>query len=111
MKTKQTKRRLKKGDSVIVLKGRDKGRVGKVMNFTAAARVVVEGINLRKKSAKPNPKTGESGGIVEKEVGISMANVAIYNFQTKKADKIGMKILTDGKKVRIFKSNQEMIDV
>jgi large subunit ribosomal protein L24 len=104
-------RKIKKDDMVIVIAGKDKGRSGKVINVLAKDRVLVEGINMQKKHVKPNPNKNEQGGILEREGGIHVSNVAIFNPTTKKADRVGFKILKDGKKVRCFKSNEEMIDV
>jgi large subunit ribosomal protein L24 len=105
--------RLKKGDDVVIIAGKDKGRRGTVKTvLTAENRVVVEGINLVKKHVKPNPNKGVEGGIVEKEMSIHESNVALYNPSTKKADKIGIKVLEDGnKKARYFKSNGELVDL
>lgn len=98
-----------KGDEVIVIAGRDKGKRGVVLSRADAERVVVEGVNVVKKHAKPNPLKGITGGIVEKTMPIHQSNVAIYNPATGKADRVGIKILADGKKVRIFKSTGEQI--
>ena len=94
----------------MVLAGKDKGRTGKVI-VVVEDRVRVEGINLVKKHVKPNPNKNIQGGIVDKEAFIHVSNVAILNAKTKKADKVSTKVLNDGKKVRVFKSNQEQIDV
>lgn len=104
-------RKIKKDDVVIVITGKDKGRSGKVISILAKDRVLVEGINMQKKHVKPNPNKNEQGGILEREGGIHVSNVAIFNPTTKKADRVGFKLLKDGKKVRCFKSNEEMIDV
>jgi large subunit ribosomal protein L24 len=103
-------RKLRKNDQVVVISGRDKGRRGAVIQVLGDAHVVVEGINTVKKHQKPNPQVGRSGGIVEKEMPLPASKVAIWNPGTKKADRIGFKTLSDGKKVRFFKSNGEMID-
>lgn len=104
--------KLKKGDEVIVLTGRSKGRKGKITKvLPCASKVLVEGVNLVKKHVKPDPRAGKPGGVVEKEAGIDISNVAIYNAISKKADKIALKTLPDGKKVRQYKSSGEMIDV
>jgi large subunit ribosomal protein L24 len=100
-----------KGDDVIVITGRDKGKRGKVVLRSDEDRVVVEGINIVKKHAKPNPMKGVVGGIVEKTMSIHQSNVAIYNAATGKADRVGIKQLADGKKVRVFKSSGEEIKV
>jgi len=97
---------------VIVLAGKDKGRRGKILRvFRARTKALVEGVNLIKKHLKPNPQTGTAGGIVTKEALIHLSNLAIYNPITKKADRIGIKVLQDGRKVRYFKSNDELVDV
>ncbi|RLA22922.1 MAG: 50S ribosomal protein L24 [Gammaproteobacteria bacterium] len=102
--------KLKQGDEVIVLIGKDKGKRGRISAFLAE-KVLVEGVNRVKKHQKPNPNAGVQGGIIEKEMPIHKSNVALYNVATKKADKVGFKTLDDGKKVRYFKSNNETIDV
>jgi large subunit ribosomal protein L24 len=104
-------RKLKKGDEVIVLTGKDKGKRGTINQVIIEKdRVVVGGINMVKKHQKPNPAVGAPGGIVEKEMPLHMSNVAIFNAATGKADRVGIKTLEDGRKVRIFKSNNEAID-
>jgi len=103
-------RKIKKGDEVIVLTGRDKGRRGNVLRVLPADRVVVEGVNMVKKHQKPNPLKGTPGGIVEKETSIHVSNVALFNSVTGKADRVGIKVLEDGRKVRFFKSNGEVVD-
>lgn len=104
--------KLKKGDEVIVITGKDKGRQGTITRMLPkAGRVYVEGVNMMKKHVRPNPNVQEPGGIKEMEAPIQMSNVAIYNTVTKKADRVGFKVLQDGRKVRIFKSNSEQIDV
>ena len=102
--------KIRRDDEVIVLTGKDKGKRGKVKNVLSSGKLVVEGINLVKKHQKPNPQIGQPGGIVERESPIQVSNVAIFNRSTKKADKIGFKIQEDGKKIRIFKSNNEAVD-
>ena len=102
--------KIKKGDEVIVLTGKDKGKRGQVLSVVSAEKVLVEGINSVKKHQKPNPNKGIEGGIVQKQMPINVSNVAIYNAQTEKADRVGFKILEDGKKVRFFKSNNEVLD-
>lgn len=101
--------KIRKGDEVIVLAGRDKGKRGKVALRKDDDHVVVEGVNLVKKHAKPNPVKGTTGGIVEKSMPIHQSNVAIYNAATGKADRVGVKLLADGKRVRVFKSSGEEI--
>lgn len=102
--------RIRKGDSVVVLTGRDKGKRGSVLRRTDKDHVLVEGINRVKKHAKPNPMKGQPGGIVDKEMPIHISNIALFNQQTQKADRVGIKSLEGGKKVRVFKSNGEQID-
>jgi len=102
--------KIKKGDEVIVLTGKDKGKRGQVLSVVSAEKLLVEGINSVKKHQKPNPNKGIEGGIVQKQMPINVSNVAIYNAQTEKADRVGFKILEDGKKVRFFKSNNEVLD-
>ena len=103
-------KRLKKGDEVIVIAGKDKGRQGVVLSLKGDDRVVVEGINLVKKHQKGNPQTGQQGGIIEKEMAIHISNVMPYNPVTKKGDKVGVKTLEDGRRVRYYKSNNEVMD-
>ena len=102
--------KIKKGDEIVVIAGKDKDKRGKVLRV-AKDRVLVEGVNLVKKHQKPNPQRGVQGGIIDKEVPVHISNVAIFNSITKKADRVGFKVLKDGKKVRCFKSNNETIDV
>ena len=102
--------RIRKGDEVVVLTGRDKGKRGVVLRRIDEARVVVEGVNRVKKNQRPNPMKGQTGGIVDKEMALHVSNVAIYNPATKKGDRVGIKVLDDGRRVRVFKSNGEMID-
>ena len=101
--------KIRKGDEVIVIAGRDKGKRGTVVLRADEERLVVEGVNLVKKHAKPNPLKGITGGIVEKTMPIHQSNVAIYNAASGKADRVGVKLLADGKKVRVFKSSGEEI--
>ncbi|MEO8123799.1 MAG: 50S ribosomal protein L24 [Burkholderiales bacterium] len=101
--------KIRKGDEVIVLTGRDKGKRGKVLARVDADHLSVEGINLVKKHVKPNPMKGTTGGVISKTMPIHQSNVAIYNTATAKADRVGIKLLTDGKKVRVFKSSGEQI--
>lgn len=102
--------RIKKGDEVVVLAGRDKGKRGTVLRRVDAEHVVVEGVNRVKKHQRPNPMKGMTGGIVDKDMPIHVSNVALYNPATKKADRVGAKRLEDGRKVRIFKANGEQVD-
>lgn len=101
--------KIKRDDEVIVIAGRDKGKRGKVVRVLAD-RVIVSGINLIKKHQKPNPQAGVAGGIIEKEASIHTSNVAIYNPATKQADRVGFKVLENGDKVRVFKSNGEAVE-
>jgi large subunit ribosomal protein L24 len=103
--------KIRKGDQVVVLSGRDKGRKGAVLQVLADGRVVVESINRVKKHQKPNPQANKQGGIVEKEMPLPLSKVAIWNPSAKKGDRVGIKSLADGKRVRFFKSNGEMLDV
>jgi large subunit ribosomal protein L24 len=102
-------RKIRRGDEVIVRTGRDKGRRGQVVSVLDEARVVVQGINLVKKHVKPNPMKGEPGGIVAKEAPIQVSNIAIFNPATSKADRVGIRVLEDGSRVRFFKSTGETI--
>ena len=103
------KMKIKKGDNVVVITGRDKGKRGTVLRRVDAQFVVVEGVNRVKKHQRPNPMKGEQGGIVTKEMPIHISNVAIWNPVTRKADRIGLRSLEDGRKVRFYKSNGELI--
>ena len=104
-------RRIKKGDEVIVTAGKDKGRRGTVIKTFENDRVMVETINMVKKHTKPNPMQGLEGGIVEKEMPLNISNVMLFNPAINKGDRVGFKVLEDGKKVRYFKSNGEVVDV
>lgn len=104
-------RKIRKGDDVVVLAGKDKGKRGTVLRVLADDRVVVENVNIARKHQKPNPMKGEPGGIVDKEMPLHVSNVALYNPNTGKADRVGMKVLEDGRKVRIFRSDGEVVDV
>ena len=101
--------KIRSGDEVIAIAGRDKGKRGKVMQRVDDSKLLVEGINLVKKHAKPNPMKGITGGIIEKTMPIHQSNVAIFNGATGKVDRVGIKLLADGKKVRVFKSSGEEI--
>ncbi len=103
-------RKIKKGDDVVVLAGKDKGRHGTVLRVMADMKLVIEGVNKVKKHAKPNPVQNAPGGIIEKEMPIQNSNVALFNPVTQKADRVGIKVLEDGRKVRFFKSNGEVVD-
>jgi large subunit ribosomal protein L24 len=102
--------RIKKGDDVIVIAGKDKGKRGTVLRVVDARHVVVEGVNRVKKHQRPNPMKNQTGGIVDKDMPIDLSNVALFNPQTKKADRVGFKLMEGGRKVRVFKSNGEMVD-
>jgi len=102
--------RIKKGDDVVVLSGRDKGKRGTVLRRIDADFVVVEGVNRVKKHQRPNPMKGQTGGIVDKDLPIHISNIALFNPATKKADRVGVKRLDDGRKVRVFKDNGEQVD-
>jgi large subunit ribosomal protein L24 len=103
-------RKIKKGDDVVVITGKDKGRRGKVLRVLVGDRLVVEGVNVVKKHQKPNPQKGVQGGIIEREMSLETSNVMLWNPITKKGDRVGIKVLADGKRVRIFKSNGEAVD-
>jgi large subunit ribosomal protein L24 len=102
--------KIRKGDDVIVRTGKDKGKSGSVTMDLKDNKVLVEGINQVKKNQKPNPNAGINGGIIVKDMPINISNIGLYNPQTKKADRVGYKILEDGKKVRYFKSTNEVVD-
>jgi large subunit ribosomal protein L24 len=101
--------KIRKGDEVVVITGKDKGKRGTVLTRVDAERVLVEGVNRAKKHVKPNPVKGVAGGIVDKDMPIQISNVALFNPATKKADRVGIKVLEDGRKVRVFKSNGELV--
>ena len=104
--------KISKGDDVVVTVGKDSGKRGTVLRvLPEVARLVVENVNIVKKHTKPNPQAGIGGGIIEKEMPIDVSNVMLYNPQTKKGDRVGFKILQDGRKVRVFKSTNEVVDV
>ena len=102
--------KLIKGDEVIVIAGRDKGKRGTVTRRVDDEHLVVEGVNRVKKHMRPNPMKGVTGGIVDKDMPIHVSNISLLNPQTQKADRVGFKLLDDGRKVRVFKSNGEMVD-
>jgi large subunit ribosomal protein L24 len=102
--------KIRKGDDVVVIAGRDKGKRGTVIRRVDSEQLLVEGVNRVKKHVKPNPMKGEQGGIVEKEMPIHISNIAIFNPATQKADRVGIKVLEDGRKVRAFKSNGELVE-
>jgi len=102
--------KIRKGDDVVVLTGKDKGKRGTVLLRVGDEHVVVEGVNRAKKHVKPNPMKGVAGGIVDKDMPIHLSNVALFNPASKKADRVGFKLLDDGRKVRVFKSNGELVN-
>jgi len=104
-------RKIRKNDDIVVIAGKDKGKRGNVVKVFADGKVLVEGINMVKRHVKPNPNAGQSGGIVEQEKPIDVSNIGLFNPATGKADRVGIKSLDDGRKVRFFKSNKEVIDV
>ena len=104
-------RKIKKGDKVVVLAGKDQGKTGTVVSVAKNDRVVVENINVVKRHTKGNPNKGIAGGILDKEMPLHISNVALFNPTTEKADRVGFKILEDGRKVRFFKSNGEVVDI
>ena len=101
--------KIRKGDDVVVITGKDKGKRGTVLLRVDEDHVLVEGVNRAKKHVKPNPVKGVAGGIVDKDMPIHLSNVALFNPATKKADRVGFKALDDGRKVRVFKSNGELV--
>jgi large subunit ribosomal protein L24 len=103
--------RIRKGDDVIVIAGRDKGKRGSVLRVMEDGRLVVADINMVKRHTKPNPNRGVPGGIIEKEMPIDASNVMLFNPQTNKGDRVGFRMLDDGRKVRFFKSTNEVVDV
>ncbi len=102
--------KIRKGDDVVVIAGKDKGKRGTVLGCIDEGGLLVEGVNRVKKHTKPNPMKGQPGGIAEKELPIHVSNVALFNPATQKADRVGFKTLDDGRKVRVFKSNGEVVD-
>ena len=104
-------RKIKKGDDVVVLTGKDRGSRGTVLRVVDDKKVIVENVNMVKKHQKPNPQKGISGGIVDKEMPMDLSNVSLYNPVKGGPDRVGFKILEDGRKVRVFKSTGEVVDV
>jgi large subunit ribosomal protein L24 len=102
--------KIRKGDEVVVITGKDKGKRGTVLRRVDDEHLLVEGVNRAKKHVKPNPVKGVAGGIVDKDMPIHLSNVALFNSATKKADRVGFKVLEDGRKVRVFKSNGEPVN-
>jgi large subunit ribosomal protein L24 len=103
--------KIRKGDDVIVITGRDKGKRGTVLRVVDQDHLVVENVNMVKKHQKPNPQKGVAGGIIDKEMPLHRSNVALYNPQKGGADRVGIKVLEDGRKVRVFRSNSEVVDL
>ena len=104
-------KKIKKGDEISVLAGRDKGKRGVVLRVLDNDRVIVEGVHIVKRHTKPNPQANVPGGIIEKEASIHISNVALFNPVTQKPDRVGFKTLEDDRKVRFFKSNNEVVDI
>jgi large subunit ribosomal protein L24 len=101
--------KLKRDDEVIVIAGRDKGKRGKITKILGDGRVLVSGVNMVKRHTKPNPNLGKQGGIVEKEAGIAISNIALFNPKSEKADRVAVRVEADGTKVRVFKSDNSVI--
>jgi large subunit ribosomal protein L24 len=102
--------KIKTGDQVIINTGKDKGKTGTVTSILDSGHVIVEGLNLAKKHAKPNPMKGITGGIISKEMPLDISNIALFNSATQKGDRVGFKSLEDGRKIRVYKSNGEAVD-
>ena len=102
---------IRKGDEVIVITGKDKGRRGTVLRIVDADHVLVENVNVAKKHQKPNPAKQVAGGIVQKEMPLHVSNVMLFNPVSQKGDRVGVKVLEDGRRVRIFRSNNEVVDI
>ena len=103
-------RKLRKGDEVVVITGRDKGRRGTIIRVLAGDKVLVENVNMVKRHTRPNPARNTQGGIVEKEAPLHVSNVLLWNPVAKKGDRVGIRTLTDGRRVRYFKSTDEVVD-
>ena len=103
--------RIKKGDDVIVIAGKDKGKRGNVLRVLDNGRVMVDGINIVKKHVRANPQAGETGGIVEQEAALDISNISLFDAASGKASRVGIKVLEDGKKVRVYKTSGEMVDI
>ncbi len=103
--------KIKKGDEVVVIVGKDKGRRGVILKVLDNDRVVIENVNMMKKHVRPNPNAGVTGGILDKEMSIHISKVMLFNPVTKKGDRVGFRRLEDGRKVRFFRSNKEVVDV
>ena len=104
-------KKIRQGDDVIVLTGRDKGKRGTVLRILSGGKALVDNVNVVKKHERPNPNKGQTGGIIEKEAPIQLSNIALYNPNRKRGDRSGMKMLADGRKVRIFRSDDEVVDL
>jgi large subunit ribosomal protein L24 len=104
-------KKIRKGDDVIVITGKDKGKRGTILRVLDEDHVVVENVNMVKKHQKPNPQKGIPGGIIDQEMPLHRSNVALYNPQKGGADRVGIKVLEDGRKVRVFRSNHEVVDL
>jgi large subunit ribosomal protein L24 len=102
--------RIRQGDEVVIIAGKDKGRRGSVLRVYDDERVLVEGVNVARKHQKPNPNAGVPGGIIEKEMPLDISNVMVFNPTAGKGDRVGIRALADGRKVRYFKSNDEVLD-
>lgn len=102
--------KIRKGDDVVVISGRDKGKRGTVILRLEDEKLLVEGVNRVKKHTKPNPMKGQQGGIIEKEMPIHLSNIALFNPLTQKGDRVGVRVLEDGRKVRVFRSNGELVE-
>jgi len=103
--------RIRKDDDVIVIAGKDKGKQGSVLNVLPNGHLIVSDVNMAKRHTKPNPNRGQPGGIIEKEMPIDPSNIMLFNPQTKKGDRVGFRVLEDGRKVRYFKSTNEVVDI
>jgi large subunit ribosomal protein L24 len=102
--------KIRKGDEVVVISGREKGRRGTVIRVLAEDRVLVENVNMVKRHTRPNPQRGTQGGVVEKEASLHLSNVMLWNPVAKQGDRVGIRTLADGRRVRYFKSNDEVVD-
>jgi len=102
--------KIKQGDEVVVITGKDKGRRGNVLRVMTDGRLIVENMNIAKRHTKPNPNAGQPGGIIEKEMPIEVSNVMLWNADAGKGDRVGFKVLEDGRKVRVFRSSGEVVD-
>lgn len=103
-------KKLKKGDDVLIIAGKEKGKRGSILRFEGLGHVIIQGVNFVKKHQKPNPANGITGGIIDREMPIHISNVAIYNFASKRADRVGIKITDNKNRTRIYKSTGELIE-